>query len=158
MFTKIVYKFSAWIEKYRIAYLCNQMKLGKSVIIKSGLKVSRPRKITIHDNVSIHNNCTLQAQARITIGKNSLIAANCTIVTANHDVTKRGVEAMHAIERKAVNIGEGCWLGVNVVILPGVTIGNNAVIAAGSVVTRDMPENMICMGTPAKPIKERPLA
>jgi len=156
MFTKVIFKLSTWVEKYRIAHLCSKMTIGKCVSIKSGLQVSRPRNIIIHDNVSIHSNCTLQAHAQISIGQNSMLAANCTIVTANHDIKKRGIEAMHTIERTEVVIGEGCWLGVNVTVLPGVTIGDNSVIAAGSLVTRDMPASMICMGVPATPVRERP--
>jgi len=159
MYIPIIYKLVRWAERCRITYLCNKMNVGNKVTIKAGFQASRPKKITINDNVSIHTNCTFQAQAPITIGSGTMIAANCTLVTANHEISiNDGDNHIGEPVKAPITIGENCWLGTNVTILPGVTIHSGAVIAAASVVTRDMPANMICMGTPAKPVKERPLA
>lgn len=157
MLSNIAHRLLNWLERQRVRYYLGQMEsVGEGVVIQPGLRISRPANIRIGDNVNIHVNCVMQAQAPIEIGSHTLIAANCTIVTANHALNERGVAALHTIERKAVKIGSDCWLGANVTILPGVTIGDGAVIGAGSVVTHNMPENMICIGSPAKPIKERP--
>lgn len=77
-----------------------------------------------------------------------MISLNCTIATNNHDVYDRAV-----ITCKLVRIKKNAWLGVNVTILPGVTIGENAVVGAGAVVTKDVPDNAVVVGTPAKIIK-----
>lgn len=157
MFATIAHNLLNWLERQRVLYYRGQMKsVGQRVVIQPGLRMSRPANITIGDDVNIHVNCVMQAQAPIEIGSHTLIAANCTIVTANHALEERGAAALHTIERKSVRIGSDCWLGANVTVLPGVSIGDGAVIAAGSVVTRDMPANMICMGSPARPVKERP--
>jgi maltose O-acetyltransferase len=157
MFASIAHRLLNWFERQRVRYYRGQMKsVGQRVVIQPGLRISRPANVSIGDDVNIHVNCVMQAQAPIEIGAYTLIAANCTIVTANHVLEERGTAALHTIERKPVKIGSDCWLGANVTVLPGVTIGNGAVIGAGSVVSRDIPENMICMGSPAKPVKERP--
>ena len=159
MLTKIIYKLLFVIENMRISHVRKMMHVGENVAIKHGFKASRPRKITIGDGVSIHVNCVMQAQAPIKIGSGTLIAANCTIVTANHMITVSGDNnAIGGTESKPVTIGKNCWLGANVTILPGVTLADGAIIGAGSVVTKDMPANMICLGSPARPIKPRPIA
>ncbi len=157
MIASIAHNLLNWLERRRVRYYCKQMKsVGQRVVIQPGLRMSRPANVSIGDDVNVHVNCVMQAQAPIEIGSYTLIAANCTIVTANHALDERGTAALHTIERKAVKIGSDCWLGANVTVLPGVTIGDGAVIGAGSVVTNDMPANMICMGSPARPVKERP--
>ena len=92
--------------------------------------------------------CTL-----ITIGDNVLVGPNCTFTTATHptDPLKRasGVEYAYPI-----TIGNNVWLGCNVVVLPGVQIGDGAVIGAGSVVTKNVPANTVVVGSPARVIKE----
>lgn len=156
MFASIAHSLLTWFERRRVRFYLRQMKsVGQRVVIQPGLRISRPANISLGDDVNIHVNCVMQAQAPIDIGSRTLIAANCTIVTANHAYSKQGADAMHTIERKPVKIGSDCWLGASVTVLPGVTIGDGAVIGAGSVVTRDLPANMICIGSPAKPKKER---
>lgn len=90
---------------------------------------------------------------KVSIGNNVQIAPNVSIYTAGHplhpDSRNSGYE--YGIP---VTIGNNVWLGGNVVILPGVTIGDNAVIGAGSVVTKDIPENMLAAGNPCKIIRE----
>ncbi|MCP3908832.1 MAG: sugar O-acetyltransferase, partial [Oceanicoccus sp.] len=122
----------------------------------SGLVVYKPRNVTIGNNVSININCTLQAHAPITIGDFTLIAANCLVITANHDLEKRGLDAFYTLEKRAVAIGSECWLGTGVIVLPGVTIGDATVVGAGSVVTHDLPSDKICVGVPARPVRNRP--
>lgn len=90
--------------------------------------------------------------ATINIGDNVFIGPNCGLYTANHplEIAARnsGIEQALPIE-----IGDNVWLGANVVVLPGVKIGSGTVISAGSVVTKDIPENVLAVGTPAKVIK-----
>ncbi len=110
--------------------------------------------IKVGDNTRIHGSC-IHAFSRITIGKNCLIAANCQIMDASgHDLSfddvANRINTSGSI--KPVIIQDSVWLGVNTIILPGVTIGQGAVIAAGSVVVKDIPPMVLAAGNPAKVI------
>lgn len=93
----------------------------------------------------------------IRIGKYCNISQHCSLVASNH-LTKRNIYISHQAwdeERIGIVIGDDVWIGSNSVVLPGVRIGNGAVIGAGSVVTKNIPENAICVGNPARVIKYR---
>lgn len=145
----------SWLERQEMNYLRSRMKMGKGVDTKKGLRVTKPQNISIGDYVSIGPDVIMQAHAPIKIGEHTLIAAGVTIVTAGHEVDKRGF-GMRAVNILPVHIGKSCWIGAGAIVLPGVTIGDGAVVGAGSVVTRDLPAEMICVGIPARPIKPRP--
>lgn len=130
--------------------LHGQDACGKRVAIERGLRVKKPMNITIGDDVSIGCNVTLEAQAPIYIGDLTPIAPGVIIVTANHDMSKR------IRINSPVKIGSNCWLGAGVIVLPGVTIGDGALVGAGSIVTKDLPPEMICVGVPARPLRPRP--
>lgn len=107
-------------------------------------------------------NLTIQDDARVTIGDYCSFGPNVTIVTPVHPMLpleRRGIlnkdgEVKHMCYAKPVNIGNDCWFGANVVVCPGVTIGDNCVIGAGSVVVRDIPDNSFAAGNPCKVIRE----
>jgi len=145
-----------WLERRRVRYYLRRMTVGDRVSIKQGLRVDKPHKVTIGSDVRINADCTLQAHGGIEIGDLSMLAARVTIVTANHDLSRRGVEAFDTLVEAPVRIGRHCWLGAGAIVLPGVTIGDGAVVGAGSVVTRDLPPGMVCVGVPARPVRERP--
>lgn len=90
--------------------------------------------------------------AKITIGNNCFIGPSCGFYTANHplDPNKRNQGFEQALP---IKVKDNCWIGANVSIMPGVTIGENSVIAAGAVVTKDVPDNCLVAGVPAKVIK-----
>lgn len=108
------------------------------------------KNIHIGKKVFINSGCKFQDQGGIFIGDGVLIGHNVVIATLNHDLHPEKRQGMHP---KPVKIGRNVWIGSNSTILPGVTVGDNAVIGAGSVVTRDVPENMVVAGNPAKVIK-----
>ena len=108
----------------------------------------------VFDNSSLNcfqnSGCYFQAFEKITIGKNVWIAQNVGIITANHDLSDPDKHS----HGKPVYIGNKCWIGMNSVILPGVTLGENVVVGAGSIVTKSFPEGhcVIC-GNPARKIR-----
>ncbi len=98
-------------------------------------------------------NCTILDIAPVHIGDYVMIGPGVLISTVNHPMTPMG-RRNHIGIAKPVTIGNDVWIGGNATILPGVTIGNNVVVAAGSVVTKDIPDNSLVGGVPAKVIRE----
>lgn len=109
------------------------------------------KNITVGKNVFINSGCRFQDQGGITIGDGALIGHNAVLTTLNHDFSPERRTSMHPAP---VVIGKNVWLGASVTVVPGVTIGDNAVIAAGAVVTKDVPAGTIAAGVPAKVLRE----
>lgn len=113
-------------------------------------------RIRIGRNCRIHGSA-LHAQKSISIGDNCLLAANCQIIDGNgHDLCLENPERRLESHGDAspVFIGDNVWLGEGVLVLPGVTIGEGAVVAAHSVVSRDVPSRCVAAGTPARPLSK----
>lgn len=98
-------------------------------------------------------NLTLVDDTHITVGDHTMLGPNVVIATGGHpllpELRERGLQY-----NMPVHIGRNCWLGAGVIVLPGVTIGDNAVIGAGSVVTRDVPPNVLALGSPCRVLRE----
>ena len=109
--------------------------------------------ITVGENFLTNYNVTILDIMPVTIGDNVMIGPNTLISTVNHPLSPAG-RRKHLGIGKPVTIGNDVWIGGNVTILPGVNIGNNVVIAAGAVVTKDVPDNCLVGGVPAKKIKD----
>lgn len=109
------------------------------------------KNIKIGKNVFINACCRFQDQGGIEIGDGSLIGHNTTIATLNHDFNPDKRANLHP---SPVKIGKNVWIGSDCTILPGVEIGDGAVIGAGSVVTKNVPANSIAVGSPARIIKQ----
>lgn len=105
------------------------------------------KNIHIGKNVFINMGCKFQDQGGIYIGDGALIGHNVVLATLNHaeSPSDRGT-----LIPKPIHIGKNVWIGSNALILPGVTIGDGSIIAAGAVVTKDVPENTVAAGVPAK--------
>lgn len=108
------------------------------------------KNISIGKDVFINSGCHFQDQGGITIGDGSLIGHNVVLATINHDLLPSQKRKNHYAP---ITIGSNVWIGSNAVILPGITIGEWAVVAAGAVVTKDVPPYTVVGGTPAKIIK-----
>lgn len=109
------------------------------------------RNTIVGENVFINACCNFQDQGGITIGEGSLIGHNVVLATLNHDLNPRRRQICIP---SPIHIGKNVWIGSNSTILAGVTIGDNAVVAAGAVVTKNIEENTIVGGVPAKFIKK----
>ena len=109
------------------------------------------KNIKIGKNVFINACCRFQDQGGIEIGDGSLIGHNTTIATLNHDFNPDKRANLHP---SPVKIGKNVWIGSDCTILPGIEIGDGAVIGAGSVVTKSVPANSIAVGSPARVIKQ----
>lgn len=109
------------------------------------------KNIEVGKNVFINSGCRFQDQGGITIGDGVLVGHNVVLATLNHDVDPEKRSTLHPAP---INVGNNVWIGANATVVPGVTIGDGAIIAAGSVVTKDVPSNVIVGGVPAKELKK----
>lgn len=108
------------------------------------------KNISIGKRVFINSGCRFQDQGGITIGDDSLIGHNVVLATLNHIIEP---DRRKDMAPAPIIIGKNVWIGANATILPGVTIGDNAIVAAGAVVTKDIQENTIVGGVPAKELR-----
>ncbi len=105
-------------------------------------------KIKIGNNVFINNNCLAMARGGITIEDDVMIAGNVQLLSNNHDEYKRQI-----LTCEEIIIRKGAWIGAGATILPGVTIGKYAIVGAGAIVTKDVPDYAVVVGIPAKVVK-----
>ncbi len=108
------------------------------------------KNITVGKNVFINSDCKFQDQGGIFIDDGALIGHGVVLATLNHDLEPSKRPMLHPAP---IHIGKNVWIGANATILPGVTIGDNAVVAAGAVVNHNVPANVVVGGVPAKIIK-----
>lgn len=111
------------------------------------------QNITIGKNVFINSCCNFQDQGGITIGDGSLIGHKAVLATLNHGIA---AEDRGSLYPSPIIIGKNVWVGASATLLPGVTVGDNAIIAAGAVVTKDVQANSVVAGVPAKLIHYLP--
>ena len=127
--------------------------IGKNVWIEPDFKCEFGKNITIEDDVYINFGCIILDCAEVTIGSHTLLGPNVGLYAANHstDATERINGGCYG---KPIHIGKNAWLGGDVKVVPGVTIGDNTIIGTGSIVTKDIPSNVIAVGNPCKVIRE----
>ena len=108
------------------------------------------KNITLGKRIFINAGCKFQDQGGVIIGDDCLIGHNTVLATLNHDLDPSKRADLHPAP---IVIGRNVWIGANVTVLPGVTIGDNAVIAAASVVTKDVPHDTVVVGSPARAVR-----
>lgn len=104
-------------------------------------------------NVYANFNLTMVDDTDIYVGDYTMFGPNCVIATAGHPILPALREQAYQYNMP-VHIGKNCWLGAGVLVMPGITIGDNSVIGAGSVVTKDIPANVVAVGNPCKVLRE----
>ena len=142
------------------AYLDGQtsfLRLGDDVHIARFVTLrAGERGITLHDNVGINMRCYIDGNGGVEVGSHTLFSPGVHCISGNHIFDDRETPIKYqGTAYGKITIGEDCWLGTNVVVLPGVTIGRGAVVGAGAVVTKDIPPFAIALGIPAKVVGER---
>ena len=126
--------------------------VGERVWIEPDFRCEFGKNITVGDDVYINFGCVVLDCGQVTIGRNTLIGPNVGIFSGNHTVDA-GERAAGGLIPKPITIGERVWICGQVTIVPGVTIGNDTVIGAGSVVTRDIPSGVVAAGNPCRVIR-----
>jgi maltose O-acetyltransferase len=128
-------------------------RIGEGAWIGKTFNCDNGKKIFIGNNFTGNYNLTILDIREVYIGDNVMIGPNTLITTVGHPLSPMG-RRRHLGIAKPIHIGNDVWIGGNVTILPGVTIGNNVVVAAGAVVTKDVPDNCVVGGVPAQKIKD----
>lgn len=132
---------------------------GEGVWIEAPFFCDYGENISIGENTFVNTNCMFLDDNKIIIGKNGLIGPYVQIYTATHPVkaseriVKKGNATGYLTSARPVTVGDNVWIGGNTVIFPGVIIGNNVTIGAGSIVTTNIPDNVLAFGNPCKVIK-----
>lgn len=111
------------------------------------------RNVHFGNGVYANFNLTLVDDTHIYVGDYTMIGPNVTIATAGHPILPQ-LRQQGLQYNMPVRIGRNCWLGAGVIVLPGVTIGDNVVVGAGSVVTKDLPSNVVAVGSPCRVLRE----
>lgn len=154
LLSKIPYGLGRKLRYFVLKRLLNHIGVGTH--ISTGVRILYPQGITLGDNVGIPRDVTLDGRGGVEIGDDTIIGFESIILTATHiskdkdtPIRKQGMFCA------PVKIGKNVWTGARVIILPGLTIGDGAIIAANSVVDKDVPANTVYGGVPAHFIRER---
>ena len=141
-----VEKRKKWIQEMFSA-------VGENVWINQPLTLAVGSTVSIGEGTYINSGLTLIDDYNITIGKGCLFGTTVTLCTTGHpiDPEKRAEGSMYSFP---IAIGDGAWIGAGAIVLPGVTIGRYAVIGAGSVVNKDIPDYTVAVGNPCKPLRK----
>lgn len=147
---KLIRRVDRWLDGHRRTTLISQFAAcGEGVSIQLPVVINNPDHLRVGARVSINAFVHIWALGGVTIGDDTLIASHVAITSLTHDPRAELYAATQ--QARPVVIGRNVWIGTHAVILPGVTIGDNAVIGAGAVVTRDVPPRTVVVGVPAVP-------
>lgn len=125
---------------------------GKNVWIVPPMKLAIGKYISIGEGCYFNAGTTFIDDWKIEIGSNCLFGPNVTLCTTGHPISPN--HRMDGMYSFPIKIGNTCWIGANVIVLPGITIGDHSVIGAGSVVTKDIPANVVAAGNPCRVLRQ----
>lgn len=155
-FWLMVLTFMGYIPSHSLRnffYFVSGIKIGKKSYIHYGARFYLPKNITIGNGTIIGDHAFIDGRERVVIGNNVDIASEVRIYNSEHDINSKTFKAINA----PVEVGDYVFIGPRVTILPGVKIGRGAIVAAGSVVIKDVDPSTLVGGVPAKYIKDREL-
>lgn len=135
----------------RFLVRCFGARIGKKVIIRPSVKITYPWKLQIGDYSWVGDDVSLYTLGPITIGSHAVISQKVYLCTGTHDYNSSDFKILS----QPISIEDKCWLATDVYVAPGVTIHKGTVVGARSSVYADLPSNKVCVGNPAKPIKDR---
>lgn len=142
---QFAYGFRAWLLRLFGA------RVGQATIIRPTVRITYPWKVSIGDYAWVGDDVVLYSLGEIEIGAHAVVSQRSYVCAADHDYT----QSDFPIRARKVIIGSQAWLAADVFVAPGVRIGEGAVIGARSSVFRNMPDGMLCMGSPCHPVKPR---
>jgi putative colanic acid biosynthesis acetyltransferase WcaF len=142
---QVMYGFRRWLLR------CFGAQIGEGVIVRPSVKIPYPWKLKIGDHSWIGDHAVLYCFATITIGANAVISQKSYLCAGTHDYQSPGFD----IQAFPIVIEDEVWVAADVFIAPGVTIGKGAVVGSRSSVFGNLPEMMVCVGSPARPVHAR---
>lgn len=128
--------------------------VGKGVIIRPSAQITYPWKLHLGDFCWIGDDVTLYTLGEIHIGAHAVVSQKSYLCTGSHDLASD----TFSIYSRPISVGPAAWIATDVYVGPGCTIGANTVVGARSSVFGDLPSNKICLGSPARPVRDRPLS
>ncbi|MET4120484.1 acetyltransferase-like isoleucine patch superfamily enzyme [Bradyrhizobium sp. JR4.1] len=156
-----------WLHSLRILHYYNyshvrekrKMTMGTGQVFGPNVSIANGERISLGNRCHVGERVCLwagNATGRITLGDDVMIGPGAVVTASDYGLEEGTPPAFQPKNERDVVIGNGVWIGANAVVTAGVTLGEGCIVGAGSVVTRDLPANMICGGVPARPIKPRP--
>lgn len=149
-----------WLRRISIPRQWEDIRLEGSVALDDGVVLlcsgeRKPDKLVLRHDCYVNRYTIFDAHERIEVGAKAMFGPFCYITDADHSYEPGKAVMDQPMRSQAVVIGEEAWLGAHVVVLPGVRIGRGAVIGANSIVNRDIPDNAIAVGAPARVVRMR---
>ena len=141
---------------HRCLLVAQGVRVADDAIIYSSVRVSRMINLFVDSGSFIGSSCVFTggAGSTVSIGRECDVSDHVHFVTGTHEINNAGVRRAGSGLSRDISVGDGVWIGYRSLILPGAKIGRGAIIAAGSVVTRDVPEDVLAGGVPCRPIKK----
>ncbi len=129
---------------------------GWHLQVEEGVKIRGPRNLRLGTSVGLGKDTWINSRGGVVIGNNVMIAPGVRIISNGHRMERLDVPMIQqGLYSKPIHIGNDVWIGADVIVLPGVTVGEGSIIAAASVVTKDVPPMSVVAGSPARVVKSR---
>jgi putative colanic acid biosynthesis acetyltransferase WcaF len=153
-YVSLLFFEGGWLPSYKLKVgllRCFGARIGEGVVIKPNVRIKYPWRLVVGDHCWIGQDAWIDNLADVRIGSHACVSQGVYLCTGSHDYRSRTFDLIV----EPIIIEDGAWVAARSTVLPGVTVGANAIVAGGSIVTRDVPPATVVAGNPAKPIGER---